>query len=578
MPLSNAAPSAYPGQIPFLVGVTGHRDLVPEELPALAAAVGATVEELRQRLPATPLLLLSALAEGADQLAASVALAHGAQLAAVLPMPAATYRATLDEAARDPFDTLLARAAFTIELPPGTATEAELAASPEARVERYEALAAFLATRSQALLALWDGQPSEKPGGTARVVHYMLNGAPGAPEEEPRAGLVYHIATSRLSGRRLPPGAAARTVLRTPPNDAPDPVTTNDLFQMARRLDAFNRDVAAHVAPCDRPWNDLLNGQQPASELPQRCRSLAASFRAADLASLRFNRRTKQVLVVLLSCALLALTSFEIHAHVLPHLLALWLVYPLALAAGWVIYQLARRRQLESRYLDYRALAEALRVQFFWDLAGVPRSAADDYLRHHRTELDWIRSALRAVSLNPPPAPADPAQAADSLRLALTHWVRHQTAWYARKSRQQGRTLDRLDERSGILLFAVWLVSILVPLSLLLPLPCLAHWRAIAAHEPYHGLLLLLVPLPSLAIGLFRVWVEQGGFGEQARKYHRMAHVFGRAATRLERDLDDGQLDHARQTLRRLGVEALEENGDWLLLHRDRPLKVVGSA
>jgi len=57
-----------------------------------------------------------------------------------------------------------------------------------------------------------------------------------------------------------------------------------------------------------------------------------------------------------------------------------------------------------------------------------------------------------------------------------------------------------------------------------------------------------------------------------------MAHVFRRAAKRLEGDLRDGKLDQARETLRRVGVEALEENGDWLLLHRDRPLKVVGAA
>jgi hypothetical protein len=32
------------------------------------------------------------------------------------------------------------------------------------------------------------------------------------------------------------------------------------------------------------------------------------------------------------------------------------------------------------------------------------------------------------------------------------------------------------------------------------------------------------------------------------------------------------------ETFRELGIEALEENGDWLLLHREHPLKVIGSA
>jgi hypothetical protein len=263
---------------------------------------------------------------------------------------------------------------------------------------------------------------------------------------------------------------------------------------------------------------------------------------------------------------------------VLPYNVALWLVYPASLLIGWFVYRFARRREVENRYLDYRALAEALRVQFFWSLAGIPRSVSEDYLQHHRTELDWIRSALRAVSIFQVAEHGHRAGDADVIRLALKHWVQGQAKWYAGKSVKQAVTLKRLDRWSGFLLFAVWLVSMLIPLSLLAPWPWLAGWRLLASHEPYRGLLLLLVPLPSLAIGLFRVWVEQAGYAEQARNYNRMAHVFRRAAKRVAGDLDAGKLDQARETLSRLGIEALEENGDWLLLHRERPLKVVGAA
>jgi hypothetical protein len=301
-------------------------------------------------------------------------------------------------------------------------------------------------------------------------------------------------------------------------------------------------------------------------------------YRAADQVSLRFNELTKTILKALLLFALLALAGFEIYAHVLPYNAALWLVYPVSLLIGWFVYRYARRREVENRYLDYRALAEALRVQFFWSLAGIPRSVSDDYLQHHRTELDWIRSALRAVSIFQAAERDHRPGDADGIRLALKHWVEDQARWYAGKSVKQKKTLERLDRWSWFLLLGVGLASMVIPLSLLLPWPWLAWWQSKATHQPYHGLLLLLVPLPSLAIGLFRIWVEQAGYAEQARKYNRMAHVFRRAAKRVEGDLDAGKLDEARETLRRLGIEALEENGDWLLLHRERPLKVVGAA
>ena len=40
------------------------------------------------------------------------------------------------------------------------------------------------------------------------------------------------------------------------------------------------------------------------------------------------------------------------------------------------------------------------------------------------------------------------------------------------------------------------------------------------------------------------------------------------------REIADDLTD-AAEYLRTLGREALQENGDWLLLHRDRPLEVV---
>jgi hypothetical protein len=144
----------------FVVGVTGHRNLRAGDVAALEKAVGAVFDELSAR----PWKLLSALAEGADQLVARVALARGVPVTAVLPMPEAVYRSTLDEAARGSFDELLGRAAEVVVLPPRDVRET--------RVDRYEALAAYLARECQAVVALWDGQPGERFG-TADVVARM---------------------------------------------------------------------------------------------------------------------------------------------------------------------------------------------------------------------------------------------------------------------------------------------------------------------------------------------------------------------------------------------------------------------
>jgi hypothetical protein len=231
---------------------------------------------------------------------------------------------------------------------------------------------------------------------------------------------------------------------------------------------------------------------------------------------------------------------------------------------------------VESKYLDYRALAEALRVQFFWSVAGIAEPVADHYVQHYRTELDWIRRALSTIYLFRSDAQAPPPDELHRMQLALNHWVGQQVGWFVKKSTDQQAILRRLDRISDVCLVAVWTVSILIPLSLLIPWDGFINWQSIVSNETHRGLLLLLAPLPSLAIGLFKVWVDQAGYDVQVRKYHHIAHTLGRETGRLKGLLKEKKAAELREMPRRLGIDALEENGEWLLLHREHPLKVIG--
>jgi hypothetical protein len=51
--------------------------------------------------------------------------------------------------------------------------------------------------------------------------------------------------------------------------------------------------------------------------------------------------------------------------------------------------------------------------------------------------------------------------------------------------------------------------------------------------------------------------------------------LYTRARDQLRQLLQAGKYDAARDVLRELGLEALVENGDWVLLHRERPLDVA---
>jgi hypothetical protein len=113
-----------PPSVPFVfaVGVTGHRKnaLAPSALLTVHERIRTVLESLAHHAavihtteqqyfsPDPPrLLFVSALADGADQMAAEVALDLGFELHAVLPFDSGRYRAGMpDDASRTRFDTL----------------------------------------------------------------------------------------------------------------------------------------------------------------------------------------------------------------------------------------------------------------------------------------------------------------------------------------------------------------------------------------------------------------------------------------------------------------------------------------
>jgi hypothetical protein len=76
---------------PLVVGVTGHRDLVPAEMPGIRGRVREFLMHLHGQYPDRDLVVLTPLAEGADRLVAEEALALGLPVTVVLPMPRALY-------------------------------------------------------------------------------------------------------------------------------------------------------------------------------------------------------------------------------------------------------------------------------------------------------------------------------------------------------------------------------------------------------------------------------------------------------------------------------------------------------
>jgi hypothetical protein len=150
------------------IGVVGHRTI--DDPQAVAAEVRQALALVRSREPhdgepADPGLLevLSALAEGADRLAARVLLEEPeASLIAILPFAANDYMTD--------FASPESQAEFTDLL--GRATRVDVSGPTASRVEGYERAGRLIVDSCDALFAMWDGEPARGRGGTAEIVEY----------------------------------------------------------------------------------------------------------------------------------------------------------------------------------------------------------------------------------------------------------------------------------------------------------------------------------------------------------------------------------------------------------------------
>ncbi len=609
------APTAPPNdpaiRLPLVIGVTGHRNLVPEDLPALRERIQNVFVEIRRDFRRTPLVLLSALAEGADRLVAEVAAKQDIAVVAPLPMPRAAYETDFSAPSRAEFAEWLDRRVrcwFELPLVPGNTAES-IAESGPPRNQQYACVGEYIARHSQVLVALWDGGPG-KEGGTQEVFDYKSRGfpnLPGSPRQsrlQPvEAALLYHIVTPRL-GQPRPAGALTVKKSCSAEGDTTDraprlgAAATDDTFRrIFAPVDRYNSDAEAYGPALARLRDKSVENLLGDEKITSRPSSLVAGpvatntagaqsfglrpiverFALPDALAVWFQGRARRSLIVLYWLILLAMCFFEICAHeVVEHkFVLLGFVLLLIGAFGW--HRLSRRRDDQNRYQDYRALAEGLRVQLFRRLAGLDElraPVADQYLLKHATDLDWIRNALRTWSSSwsfpqarghiavDEPAPADFAY-------VQSQWVHDQLNFFKTRAERFERQEKNRPFASKQL---VSVISVLVVLTVVLAwyVEKLFAAGGEEAHKNiWSNVALLLVSAILLSTALMHEYANRLALGEHVKTYRRMAALFDKADALLAEYIRTRDEDGARDVVQRLGREALVENGDWLILHRE---------
>lgn len=562
--------------LPLVVAVTGHRDLVAGELVGIEAGVRSFFVDLRTQYPDLHLSVMSPLAEGADLLVAEVAVELGVDLVVPLPMPRDAYLQDFKKAeSRAQFEALCLQAKEIFELPlaAGVSREQIGAPGPE-RNRQYAQLGVFLSAHCHILLALWDGKQSTKLGSTAQVVSFhhddvMPGYTPGtvAPQQmlvDDESDLVYHIVCSRDRPNGDPHHPFEPMGCGWFTNDAANPRCSEMpkhhrlVFQRASEFSNDSARFADQIALEKYPLVDNTHS----AELPAGIDSIDRLFCNADWLAINFQEKTLATLRLVYALAFLMGFMFILYSDFetsQSFLLAFSAFFIVATGAQ----HLAKRRAWHRKYLDYRALAEGLRVQFYWAAAGVTNKNVskfthDIYLQTKDPEMGWIRNVMRVAGTR---CDATPNQDSAGLEFALEQWIGHsnggQLGYYEKKAQERSKS-HRFTERLGQLSL---LISALVVIVFIFAGSSISDELG-RSLMTFMGTMLMLF---AVRHGYAYATAEQ----ELIRQYNFMRRIFGNAHRRLQESMD---ATDQRQVLSALGGYALDEHAEWIVTHRERSI------
>jgi hypothetical protein len=599
-----------------------------------------------------PIIVLSSLAEGADRLVARIAMKQGAKLIVPLPMPCAEYRRdfepglTPDAAAK--FDELMKEATAVWQVPFSAGNSLDAVRSDEKkRALQYREVGLFIARNCHVLIALWNGNEDAAVGGTAEVVKFKRDGIPvdiagtaRASLDAPEIGPIIHVVTPRAKseqgatkvavnswghevvtlyrGGRLRRGwrHAAKFLASLVGSEFPDDRLPTESER--RKLDSWQafKAQAKLTSRFNRGGARLARSRDGAQELDGSLRYLfddpenkiagddardrvmklwprwCALYRMADALAARWQRYFRFDLIFLFLLGFLGILSFEVTTHLVfdQHWLN-WLLFVYSgtflIVFAWFI--IARWRQHQERFLDYRAFAEALRVAVFWKLVGIDwrsvaaggavtdlssgDSVASAYPIRQPSELDWVKTCLRTLELldveKPPDGIKHSAETEGHL-WARTFWVQGQRAFFRSRVRRHDHRAEVLENRSRAVLFSsIALAAILCMLDYGMFGDEAPHWNHL---HPVHRTFIFLI---GLLPGLAAVWTgiaERLAHKAQARQYDRMRTLFDRAYDLFQSD-EPASFRHIQALYAELGAEAMKESAEWVAIYRQRPLQ-----
>jgi hypothetical protein len=538
--------------------------------------------------PGPPKLrFVSPIADGADQIAAQVALDMGWELEAILPFARDSYRRSLaNDTAREQFDSLLARSTSVLELP----------GDPAHSLDAYVMTGRGTVAHCDVLVAVWDGRPPRGRGGTGEVVQLALT----------RGTAIVHIPLDAQTEIRLlwsafdptvvtiadDPGVARpldrETVnalltglLMPPPDREEQEFLQQFIAERPRRIRArieYPLLLAAVGVKKFRPrnftdkycaaqihdeWQRYRHGCVDPVELDAPIDILEEAYSWADRIATHFAQtyRSGHIFNFVLGGFAVCL---GLAAFMAPHMKFGMAAFEMLITVAIIVNaHVGTREEWHRRWLDYRQLAERLRPMRSLKLLGIaaPDPPGTKTNPVPRRWIDWYGGGIwRAMGC--PSGSIDPARATRLADAIADHEVAPQVGYHERNAHQ----IELLDQRLEMIATALFVATLAVSIITVVGLA----FDADIVNEFGNWFTLVSAGFPALGTAVFGIRF-QGDFGGDALRSMATASTLQQIDEELRKQTSLSRAADLTEQAARFMLSDLDE---WRLVNQQRDLSV----
>lgn len=406
-------------KIPVVVGVTGDKNIVEADKPAIMVQVKASLKEIQDLCRSqekggedTPVVMLNSFAHDGDMLCAEAAFEAGIDVYAILPCEKEKYINSFDNATdKAKLESCLAKAKRQFVAPDIEKNKAWIKKTINIDDDSYEyrQLGIYMAEHSHVLIALWNGEPPEDEYGcgTEEVIKFALEHKFLDKDKLFKPGMINDSAVIWIKSCGQGDGTQTDIRRRWLISDLgggagehykdylvldESPAFLNDIVS---KTVAYN-DEKVDISPeAVKLWKDV-------DELDEYRKTLRLHYAKADELSYTRNQKKYNAFILLLALVgTLVASTFLIYDDAsLP-----FMIFPCTAAIGILIWLIAfgKRKAYHKKYIEYRVFAEALRIQFYTSMClaekTVVTNVCDLYAWSQKVDMVWIDKAIKAIGV-----------------------------------------------------------------------------------------------------------------------------------------------------------------------------------